>query len=574
MKPMLLIFFAVALNLGAQVPKEDVRPKAAEGTKYAYGMPQYSSLDQWNARKDRLRKQILAAAGLLPLPERGAVRGEVFRRIERRGYSVESVYLETLPGYYLCGNLYRPLGRTGPFPGIVSPHGHWRNGRLENTDLASVPGRAINLARQGYVVFTYDMIGYADTKQTDHRFGGDREHLYNFHPLGLQLWNSIRALDFVASLPDVDPQRLGATGASGGGTQTFLLFAVDDRVKAAVPVNMISGTMQGGSICENAPGLRHDTFNVDFGAMMAPRPMLLISATGDWTKAVPAVEFPAIRQVYDLYDARAKLESVQFDSPHNYHKQSREAMYTFFARTLLGASGEEVKEEPFTVEPAEDLLVWYKRTLPANARNVEGIFDEWRELTRVRRPEREPLRYALSVETPQKVFREGGGGRVVLHGGKGDRVLGRWEEGKGDPLVVVHAEGAEAARSAAPAGGRPALYVDVWQTGSARAPRDTSANHFYTFHRTDAQNRVQDILTALAWVAPRTGGTVELRCPGEAGIWCLFAAAVFEGKLKLRGEVTGFGGADEEFLKRFFVPGIQRVGGIKTALALTAPYRE
>ncbi len=574
MKKILLALGAIALDLGAQIPAQDARLKAIEGTKHAYRMPQYSSLDQWSARKDRLRKQILAAAGLLPLPERASVRAQVFRRIERRGYSVESVYLETLPGYYLSGNLYRPLQRKAPFPGIVSPHGHWRNGRLENSDLASVPGRAINLARQGYVVFSYDMVGYADTKQTEHKFGDDREHLYNFHPLGLQLWNSIRALDFVESLPDVDPQRLGATGASGGGTQTFLLFAVDDRVKAAVPVNMISGGMQGGSICENAPGLRHDTFNVDFGAMMAPRPMLLVSATGDWTKEVPAVAFPAIRQVYNLYGAAEKLESVQFDSPHNYHTQSREAMYSFFQRTLLGLPGGEVKEEPFTLEPSEDLLVWYKRTLPDNARDLAGISQQWRELTRLRRPDREALGYALSVETPRNVLSESNGGRVVLHGGKGDRVPALWQDGQGDSLVVVHAEGAEAARASAPAAGRPALYLDVWQTGSARAPRDTSAGHFYTFHRTDAQNRVQDILTALAWITARSRGPVELRCPGEAGIWCLFAASVFEGKLKLRAESAGFSGSDDEFLTRFFVPGIQRVGGIKTALSLTAAYRE
>ena len=155
------------------------------------------------------------------------------------------------------------------------------------------------------------MVGYNDTIQTPHVFGDAREQLWGFGPLGLQLWNSIRALDFLAGLPDVDAARLGATGASGGATQIFLLTAVDDRIKAAVPVNMISAIMQGGSPCENAPGLRFDTFNVEFGSMIAPRPLLMISASGDWTRNNLKEEVPAVRKIYDLYDAAAQMEAVQ-----------------------------------------------------------------------------------------------------------------------------------------------------------------------------------------------------------------------------------------------------------------------
>src|SRR5690242_10887303 len=128
------------------------------------------------------------------------------------------------------------------------------------------------------------MVGYNDTKQTSHGFGGKSEDLWRFLPLGLQLWNSIRVTDFLEALPDVDASKIAATGASGGGTQTFLLTAVDDRIAVSAPVNMISAIMQGGDACENMPGLRIGTFNVEIGAMMAPRPMLMVSATGDWTK--------------------------------------------------------------------------------------------------------------------------------------------------------------------------------------------------------------------------------------------------------------------------------------------------
>jgi hypothetical protein len=183
---------------------------------------------------------------------------QIFGRIENRDCTIEKV-LETLPGYYLAGNLYRPL-KPAPqagFPAVLSLHSHRDYGRLENTDNASAPACAINLARQGYVVFAYDIVGYDNTIQTPHNFGDKPiEELWGFGPLGLQLWNSIRGIDFLERLPGVNPQMIGAAGASGGATQIFLVSAVDDRVKFSAPANMVSLIMQDGSPCENAPGLR------------------------------------------------------------------------------------------------------------------------------------------------------------------------------------------------------------------------------------------------------------------------------------------------------------------------------
>ncbi|MCZ2149406.1 MAG: acetylxylan esterase [Bryobacterales bacterium] len=569
MKILALASAVACLAALGQVPSEDARWRAVEGTRFAYPMPVYASRAEWEARKARLKKQILAAAGLLPMPRRGPVHAEIFSRLDRDGYSIEKVALETMPGYYLGGNLYRPRGKQGKFPGVLTPHGHWKHGRLENTDLGSIPGRSINLARQGYVVFAYDMVGYNDTKQTPHAFGSPEEQLWNFGPLSLQLWNSLRAADFLASLPDVDAGRLAATGASGGGTQTFLLAAVDDRIRADVPVNMVSGIMQGGSPCENAPGLRHDTFNVDFAAMMAPRPMLLVSATGDWTKNVPKIEYPAIRKVYELYGAASQVRVVQFDSPHNYHRGSREAMYTFFGKVLLAGNGDPVMEQPFTVEKDEDMLVWSGRAMPANALPGEdAVFAAWRRLTQVARPDREALRYALSVENPARVLSVRDGESITLsRPGREDRVPGIYLKGKGIPLLVVDSEGAAAARATVPANGRPVLYLDAWNTGAARGERYTAADHFYTFQRTDSQNRVQDILTALAWLRTTTKGPVELQGVSDGILWSAFAAAVYDGRARLadRPEAAG---TDEDMLRGFFVPGIQRVGGLKAALAL------
>ena len=208
----------------------------------------------------------------------------------------------------MSGNLYRPLGKgNGLFPAILNPHGHWANGRLADTKDGSIAARCINFARQGMIAFSYDMVGYNDTIQVNHKFAGNPTNLlWNISLMGLQTWNSIRALDFLESLPDADKTRLACTGESGGGTQTFMLGAIEDRLAVQAPIVMVSHTMQGGCLCENAPGLRVDYSNMEIAAVPAPRPQILVAATGDWTKDTPTVEGPAIESIYRLRPARAR----------------------------------------------------------------------------------------------------------------------------------------------------------------------------------------------------------------------------------------------------------------------------
>jgi dienelactone hydrolase len=563
-------FGVTAVCALAQVPAQDSRNANVPGTNTHFTMPVYRTLAEWEAHKQKLRTQILFAAGLLPMPAKSPLHPVIFDRIERPGYSIEKVYIETFPGYYLGGNLYRPRGRTGKLPGMLSTHGHWDYGRLEHQPLNSVPLRAINLARQGFVVFSYDMVGYNDTVQTPHDFGGPREQLWGFGPLGLQLWNSIRALDFLQSLPDVDPERIAMTGESGGGTQTFLFTAVDDRVKLAVPVNMISAIMQGGGICENAPGLRFDTFNVEFGAMMAPRPMLMIAATGDWTKNTPREEYPAIRSIYELYGKGDNVETVQIDAPHNYNRASREAMYTFFGKRILGVQAE-VKENSTHIEKLQDMLVWHGRTLPANALTYDQLLEQWIAAAKKQAHDVEGLRLALATEWPERVIGEREGERILLtRPGKGDRVPGL-RIGSGVPsIVVVGPDGAEAARKDPVAqelirAGKPVLILTAFQTGDAVAPRDRSAQHFLTFNRSDDANRVQDILTALAYLKQEGAQNLRVIGIGKAAVWGLFAAAVAPVPVTPTERLNGFAGTDQDFIDQFFVPGIQRAGGLEAA---------
>jgi dienelactone hydrolase len=570
------LFFAACLIAAAQIPAQDSRNTQIPNTDTHFQPKEYKTLAEWQQRHEALRRQILSAAGLYPMFAKTDLHPQIFGRIEQRDYSVEKALIETLPGYYLGGNLYRPLRPAPPggFPAVVSPHGHWAYGRLENTEIASVPARAITLARQGYVVFTYDMVGYDDTIQTPHDFGDKpEEQLWGFGPLGLQLWNSIRAVDFLETLPGVNPKKIGATGASGGATQTMLLAAVDDRIQFDAPANMVSLLMQGGGLCENAPDLRLDSNNVEIAAMMAPRPMIMSASTGDWTHNMMQEEYPAVRAIYELYGKGENVEAFFQDAPHNYNKPNREAMYAFFGKHVLGENdAAKLKERSFHVEKPEDLLALHNRRLPDNAISFAQLFDEWKRMAQAQTGDsRERLAAALAAEWPRRVLSEVDGERIVLsRAGRGDRIPGIWMKGTNPPALVVHPEGAEAARKSAEVAdlrraGRAVLLIDAFQTGSAVAPRDRAVKMFLTFNKTDDANRVQDILTALAWLnTPKT----RLVGLGKAAVWCLFAAAVAGEPVDLHADLGAFRGTDEDFINGFFVPDIQRAGGLRAAREL------
>ena len=201
-----------------------------------------------------------------------------------------------------------------------------------------------------------------DSKQFDHDFGEVEHELWGVSLLGLQLWNSIRSIDFLQSLPDVDSDQIGCTGASGGASQTFLLGAVDDRLKVSAPVSMVSSYMQGGCKCENAPYLRiNGTTNIEIAAMFAPKPMLITGNTGDWTDNIPNLEFPYIQNIYSLYGAEEKSEYFYIKAEHNYNKATRETVYNWFRLHFQGKSDpwEEVKVDfgdldRFRIFPTEE----------------------------------------------------------------------------------------------------------------------------------------------------------------------------------------------------------------------------
>jgi hypothetical protein len=248
-------------------------------------------------------------------------------------------------------------------------------------------------------------------------------------------------------------------------------------------------------------------------------------------------------------------------------------MYAFFGKHVLGETDpSKLKERPIQMEKLQDMLVLHNRTLPASAVTFAQLFEEWARLAREQNSNyRERLTAALAAEWPSEVVSEGTGERIVLgRPGKGDRIPAIWIKGSNPPALVLHPDGAEAARkdptvASLLKAGRAVLLIDAFQTGNAKAPRDRSVKMFLTFNKSDDANRVQDILTALAWLKqPKT----QLIGLGKAAVWSEFAAAVAPVSVELQADLAGFQGTDEEFAKDFFVPGIQRAGGLRAARAL------
>ncbi len=582
-------------------------------------LAEYRTLDSWKARAAELRQQILASAGLLPTPDKTPLRAKVFGRIERSGYTVEKAYFESRPGFVVCGNLWRPSEGKGPFPGVLCPHGHWRYGRLENGALGSIPDRCIDFARQGYVVFSYDMIGYNDSKQLPHeRVGGAREEMWGISLLGLQLWSSIRAIDFLQALPDVDRERIGCTGASGGGTQTFLLTAVDDRVKVSAPVNMISAHYQGGCICENGPNLRIDANNVEVGAMMAPRPLILISCTGDWTRNTPKVEYPWIRGVYKLYGVPERVATHQVDADHNYNLESRQAVYPWFARWLKPAAYERSRSRTYSESRPNDpgdFMVFFSRQLPAlnSDRFINGIVSsaakqleaKWprsrASLGQYRRAFGPVYRNSLAASVPDlaNVTVEEGKSAAASGISKQDVTLGRKGIGdrvpgillapaagqSGDAVLIVSGRGKRdiAGGKLHPLAsgilkrGRAVMAIDAFsaQHPTIDGEREHAVRHYTTYNRTQTANSVQDVLTAVAWLSALSPtGRVSLVGMGDGGVWSLLARALAPSVSACVADIGRLDLDDDEaWTERFFVPLLRRAGDVRTAVALGAPGR-
>lgn len=375
---------------------EDVRLKPPKDLDGYFPLIVPKTKAEWDARAEYVRRQVLVAEGLSPMPTKTPLNPVIHGKIDRPDYSVEKVYFESAPGFFVTGNLYRPKNVTGKVPGVLFAHGHWQNARLSEENDANLlreistgeerferGGRSrfqsmcVQLARMGCVVWQWDMLSDSDSHQLSrmviHGFAKQRPEMNTvenwglYSPqaeahlqsvMGLQTWNSIRSLDFVLSLPEVDPERTAITGASGGGTQTMLLAAVDPRVKLSFPAVMVSTAMQGGCTCENCSLLRVNTGNIEFAALFAPKPQGMTSAN-DWTKEMATKGFPELKQLYSLLGAPDNVMLQRGEHfPHNYNAVSRSAFYTWLNKHFKLDFKEPVIEHDYEPLMREQLTVW------------------------------------------------------------------------------------------------------------------------------------------------------------------------------------------------------------------------
>jgi dienelactone hydrolase len=607
-----------------------------------------TSKEAWEARRRQVREQVLVATGLWPMPEKTPLNAVIHGKIDRDDYTIEKVFFASYPGHYVSGNLYRPKGKTGKVPGVLCPHGHWPNGRFFDAQVEygekkvqeqltkgaekTVEGtryplqaRCAHLARMGCVVFHYDMVGYADSQQIPHRQGfTDTEaelRLQSF--MGLQTYNSVCALDFLLSLPDVDAKRIGVTGASGGGTQTFILCAVDERPTVAFPAVMVSTAMQGGCVCENCSGLRRGTGNIELAGLFAPKP-LGMSGADDWTKEIETKGLPELKALYRLYDAEDKVLAkafLQFD--HNYNQVSREVMYNWFNKHLHLGLPEPVVEKAFVPVPPKELSVYdAEHPRPADAGDVKSLrayltkasekqlkalapkdLESWKQFSRVvgtglkaivgdELPGKEDLEVKEVGEPGEQdglrwrkylLGRKGQGEQIPAFG-----VIG--QEFEGTVVIWVHPAGkASLFRDGklVPAARQivdnkvAILAPDVFLTGEfqgAKAPEVDKKFAGFTFgyNRSILANRVHDILTVVAFAKNHEQTkTVHLVGFEKAGPWVLLARA-------LCGDAVAQTVADLDQFQfenvcetsdEMMLPGALKYGGLHAFFALCEPSR-
>ncbi|QDH78524.1 acetylxylan esterase [Echinicola soli] len=332
----------------------------------AYFESLYDNRIAWEDRKSQLRQCMIEALGILELPRGPSSEPVITKRRNHKGYSVENVALEVLPGIYTTGSVYRPRPLKKNLPIIIMPNGHFGEGRYRESEQI----RAATLAKMGAVVVGYDLFAWGESQL---QFASEDHRLSAAHTI--QTWNGIQWIDYLSALAETDPERVGITGGSGGGSQTMLLTAVDDRISVSVPTVMVSSHFSGGCPCESGKPIHlcgGGTNNAEIAAMAAPRPLLIISDGGDWTHTVPELEFPFIQRTYGFYGAENKVANAHFpEEGHDYKYSKRQAMYPFMAEHL-GLHIDKLKNDEGKVDES-GVVIEEEQTLKVFGQNGEDL---------------------------------------------------------------------------------------------------------------------------------------------------------------------------------------------------------
>jgi sugar phosphate isomerase/epimerase len=352
----------------------------------------YTDKNSWEQRRSLLKSCTLSSLKLNVLPAKPTSQPIVTAARKMDGYTVENIAIETLPGLYVSGSLYKPAKYKGKLPLVLNPDGHFSKGRYR----ADCQYRCAALAKMGAIAFSYDLFGWDGESLLQVRPEDHRKSLAQ----SIQTLNAIRILDFLLTRKDVDSSRVAITGASGGGSQAMLLTAIDDRIKLSIPVAMMSSYHSGGCPCESGMGIHlcgGGTNNVEIASMAAPRPQLVVSDGKDWTQNVPVNEFPFLQNIYSYYSAPAQVKNVHLaEEGHDYGSSKRRAMYEFIA-DKFNLDISKADESKIVIENEAALYVFGEKgeSLPANAlKGFDAITNAFEQAIAAQQPQQ---RYKVAV---------------------------------------------------------------------------------------------------------------------------------------------------------------------------------
>ena len=572
------------------------------------------TLEEHRARCEFVRRRLLLSAGLVPDVQIPQNPPRISEGKRWHNITIKEVEIETFPGLRLTGSLFLPEDTSKPVPGLLCPHGHWKNGRVHHAPNGGVVMRCFELARLGFVVFAYDMIGCNDNNDFPHSWDEElrkRGDFAGISTFGLQTANSMRAVDFLDTLPEVDSSRIGCTGASGGASQSWFISALDERIKVVVPVCMLSSHFMGGCPCEEGPVMRVTGLtSFDIVSAIAPRPVLLPSVTGDWTNLNPVYEIPALKEVYSLYNAANKVQNFHYEDEHNYNRRTREHVYAYLVREFMGIDrGEKIAEEDIAPPPPE--MLWFGGEKPAlptqdtinaafdkiNAFLSDKVLDTGSDFQKFKSARRELLRELLqTTQPPAKNVVE-----RVLHDKSeipGAKVCGRTysrrcvgdivtavelipdkNDGKKQVTVVIcngsyaeyFADGKYAhITNELISSGKRAYIIELLGSGSNSWQLKYAVRDDYklgaAFDEPFFSMRVQDIITVCTAIREKNIEDIQLLVHGSgAAPAALAAAALLDLPIK-----CDLGNAGEEvFLEKLnYQPLIGRIGGLAALLLL------
>ena len=306
------------------------------------------SLDAWKTKREAYRQELLEMVGLDPLPERTDLKATVTGQVEHEQFTVEKLHFQSRPGLYVTANLYLPKNSTRPVPAIlyVCGHGGVKKDGVSYGNKVHYHHHGSWFARHGYVCLTIDSLQLGEIEAIHH--GTYRYNMWwwnnrGYTPAGVEAWNCVRAIDYLQSRKEVDPERIGVTGRSGGGVYSWWIAAIDARIGAAVPVagitdlenHVVDGCVEGHCDCM----FMVNTYRWDYpmvAALVAPRPLMIGNSDADVIFPENGVRrlLDKVRKVYDLYDAGDRLTLNLTTGGHKDTPELRKPAFRWFDKHL------------------------------------------------------------------------------------------------------------------------------------------------------------------------------------------------------------------------------------------------